>query len=320
MVEETKDSLVESAPVVDAPAALPDVTEATPETAPETAVADTVEASVVEQPKAASPRKPRTPKVKARKAKAVEVATTEAEAPAETPAAEPVAEAVDVPAAKAVTPKARKPRVVKVKPVKQAAKPAIKARPAKPPVAVAPAAAVKPAAKRPFTATPSVKKTSASQFKAPAPRKELFAMATTTTEITEKMTAAFKEAQEKAKAALEKSQAAFGDAGAFAKGNVEAVVESSKIFASGLQEMTKGYVEETKSAFEAMTADVKDLTTVKSPTEFFEKQSALLRKNFDAAVAASSKNSEAMLKLANEAFQPISTRVSLAVEKIKHAA
>ena len=49
-------------------------------------------------------------------------------------------------------------------------------------------------------------------------------------------------------------------------------------------------------------------------------QSALLRKNFDAAVAASSKNSEAMLKLVNEAFQPISTRVSLAVEKIKTAA
>ena len=45
-----------------------------------------------------------------------------------------------------------------------------------------------------------------------------------------------------------------------------------------------------------------------------------MRAHFDAAVAASSKNSEAMLKLANEAFQPISNRVSLAVEKIKHAA
>lgn len=312
MVEETKDGLVESAPVVDAPAALPEV----PEAAPETAVAKSVEAPVAEQPKAARPRKARAPKVSAPEAETVVAATTEAEAPAETP----VVEAVAAPVAKAVTPKARKPRVVKAKPVKQAAKPAIKASPAKPPVAVAPAAAVKPATKRPFTATPSVKKTSVSQFKAPAPRKELFAMATTTTEITEKMTAAFKDAQEKAKAALEKSQAAFGDAGAFAKGNVEAVVESSKILATGLQEMTKGYVEETKSAFEAMTADVKELTTVKSPTEFFEKQSALLRKNFDAAVAASSKNSEAMLKLANEAFQPISTRVSLAVEKIKHAA
>ncbi|MFZ5742596.1 MAG: phasin family protein [Pseudomonadota bacterium] len=136
---------------------------------------------------------------------------------------------------------------------------------------------------------------------------------TTPTEMTEKMQTAFKDAQEKAKAA-------FGDAGSFAKGNVEAMVESSKILATGLQEMTKGYVAETKSVVEAMTADVKELTSVKSPTEFFEKQSALMRKQFDALVATSSKNSEAMLKLANEAFQPISTRVSLAVEKIKHAA
>lgn len=313
MVEEAKDSPVEAAPVVEAPEVLPEA----PEAASEAVVAKPGEvapaaAAVIEQPKAARPRKARTPKVPAPKAETTAAATTEAVTPVVEVAATPVAEAIP--------PKVRKPKVVKVKPVKQAAKPAIKARPAKPPVAAAPAAAVKPAPKRPFTATSSVKKISASPIKAPAPRKELFAMATSTTEITEKMTAAFKEAQEKAKAALEKSQAAFGDAGTFAKGNVEAVVESSKILATGLQEMTKGYVEETKTAFETMTADVKELTTVKSPTEFFEKQSALLRKNFDAAVAASSKNSEAMLKLANEAFQPISTRVSLAVEKIKQAA
>jgi phasin family protein len=284
MVEETKESPETSAPVVDAPAALTDATEAVVNAAE----AEGVEPVLATKPKSSKPRKAK-------------------------PAVEPVAVAapVAVPAvAEPVAPKAVKPKAAKAKPIRQAPKPAAKVRQAKPIVA-APAAAVKPAAKRPFTATPSVKKTSAA-LKQTAPRKELFAMATTT-EMTEKMTAAFKDAQEKAKAA-------FGDAGEFAKGNVEAVVESSKILATGLQEMTKGYVAETKSAFEAMTADVKELTTVKSPTEFFEKQSALLRKNFDAAVAASSKNSEAMLKLANEAFQPISTRVSLAVEKIKKAA
>jgi phasin family protein len=183
--------------------------------------------------------------------------------------------------------------------------------------AVAPVPAVKPASKRPSTATPrakspSVKKLAGSKT-APAARKELFAMVTSPAEFTDKMQSALKDAQEKAKAA-------FGDAGSFAKGNVEAMVESTKILAAGLQDMTKGYVEETKSTIETMTADVKDLATVKSPTEFFEKQSALMRKNFDAAVAVSSKNSEAMLKLVNEAFQPISTRVSLAVEKMKTAA
>lgn len=293
MVEETKDGLAEAAPKVDEAVSVPDV--------PEIAVIKPAKPPL--QPAVEDVAKP----VKARKAK---IATIDA----------PVAEVAPAPA----TPKTEKSEAVakptKAKPVRMTPEKAVtKARRAKPPVAAAPAPAVKPASKRPFTATPSVKQTSAAPKATTAPKKELFAMATTT-EMTEKMSAAFKDAQEKAKAALEKSQAAFGDAGEFAKGNVEAVVESSKIFASGLQEMTKGYVAETKSVFETMTADVKELTTVKSPTEFFEKHSALMRKNFDAAVAASSKNSEALLKLANEAFQPISTRVSLAVEKMKQAA
>ena len=145
-------------------------------------------------------------------------------------------------------------------------------------------------------------------------------MNATTTEMTETSQTAMKEAAGKAKAALEKSQAALGDMGAFTKGNVEAVVESSKILATGLQEMTKSYAAETKTVVETMQAEIKELASVKSPTEFFEKQNALMRKQFDAAVAATSKNSEAMLKLVSEAFQPISNRVSLAVEKMKHAA
>ncbi|NLR73084.1 TIGR01841 family phasin [Novosphingobium sp. ERN07] len=293
MVEETKDGLAETTLKVDEAVPAPEV----PAVATKEPAQPPLQSAVEE---AAMP-------VKSPKAK---VAAVKAPA-AETPVAETAAVSVKPEAVAKST---------KAKPVRKIAeKPVTKARRAQPPVAAAPAPAVKPASKRPFTATPSVKQISAAPKATTAPKKELFAMATTT-EMTEKMSAAFKDAQEKAKAALEKGQAAFGDAGEFAKGNVEAVVESSKIFASGLQEMTKGYVAETKSVFETMTADVKDLTTVKSPTEFFEKQSALMRKNFDAAVAASSKNSEALLKLANEAFQPISTRVSLAVEKMKQAA
>lgn len=316
MVEETKDSPVQPAPLVDKAGALPEV--------PALAAAKTP-ASVMQE--AASP-------AKARKAK---VAT------APLPVVPPQAKAD-------VKPEANSPAAVEASakadatPVRKNAQvpPQVsKARPVQPRVAAAPVPAVKPALPHSSADQSRMNQTSAAaqtpimtpapaetpvQTPAPTPslvsatpKKELFAMATST-EMTDKMTAVFKDAQEKAKAALEKSQAAFGDVGEFAKGNVEAMVESTKILASGLQEMTKGYVAESKTALEAMTADVKDLTTVKSPTEFFEKQSALLRKNFDAAVAASSKNSEAMMKLASEAFQPISTRVSLAVEKVKHVA
>jgi hypothetical protein len=165
------------------------------------------------------------------------------------------------------------------------------------------------------------RKTAAASPRIAAPtQKDIFIMTATTTEMTETIQTAMKDAAEKAKAALEKSQAAFGDMGAFTKGNMEAVVESTKILATGLQEMSKSYVAETKTVVETMSAEIKDLASVKSPAEFFEKQNAMLRKQFDAAMAVSSKNSEAMLKLASEAFQPISNRVSLAVEKIKQAA
>lgn len=289
-----------------------------------------------------------------------EVSTVETAEPVQQPIeAAPIADAQPVTAAESKPVKTRKAKAAEpmetpialvaavAKPAKPVKAPKLPAKPVKAPTrivtpkktgkegrvaklpakAIAPEPAVKPASERPFTVTPSVKtsigkktngktpsvKPLVGSAKAPTSIKELFAMATTTADFTDKMQNAFKDAQEKAKAA-------FGDAGAFTKGNVEAMVASSKILASGLQDMTKGYVADTKTSFEAMTADVKDLASVKSPTEFFEKQSALLRKNFDAAVAANSKNSEAMLKLVNEAFQPISTRVSLAVEKIKHAA
>ena len=131
---------------------------------------------------------------------------------------------------------------------------------------------------------------------------------------------AFADIQGKAKEALEKSTAALGEANDFAKGNVEAVVESGKTLSAGLQDFGATFVAEARTAFEGLTADAKELAAAKSPTEFFQLQSALVRKQFDGAVAQASKSTEAWLKLANEAFAPISGRVTLAVEKVSKAA
>ena len=147
---------------------------------------------------------------------------------------------------------------------------------------------------------------------------------TTTTKKTEDLTAkiqtAVKDAQGRAKAAFEKGQAQLGQAGEFSKGNLEALVESGKILGQGLQALTQSYVEEVKSAFTTAQDDVKALTAVKSPSEFVELRREQLRRYFDNAVAYNSKNAEAVLKLANDAFQPLSNRVALAVEKVKQAA
>ncbi|WP_156842309.1 phasin family protein [Novosphingobium aquimarinum] len=127
------------------------------------------------------------------------------------------------------------------------------------------------------------------------------------------------EAQAKAKEAFEKTTGMFGDASEFAKGNVEAMMESGKIFSEGVQEMSTTLAAEGKAAFETMSADMKELAAVKSPTDFFKLQSEMMRKNFDSAVAYGSKNSEAMLKLMSDSMAPLSGRVSMAVEKVRQA-
>jgi hypothetical protein len=127
-------------------------------------------------------------------------------------------------------------------------------------------------------------------------------------------------AQAKAKGAVEKGTALFGEAGEFTKGNVESVVESGKVLATGLQSMGKEFVAEGRSAFATVTSDVKQIAAVKSPTELLKVQSEITRKNLDAAIALGSKNSEAVLKLASDVLAPISGRFSLAAEKVRKLA
>jgi len=139
-------------------------------------------------------------------------------------------------------------------------------------------------------------------------------------DVTAKMNDAVADLQERAKTAFDKSSALFADAGEFAKGNVEALVESGKVLATGLQDLGKTYVEEAKAGFETMTADVKELAAVASPADFFKLQAEIVRRNFDSAMAIGSKRSEELVKLANEAFAPVQNRVSVAIEKVKQAA
>ena len=271
----------------------------------------------VEAPDNASGVEAVTAPVEAPKAEVVAAPAPKAEviaAPVPAKAA-PVAKQV---VAKQVAPKKKVVAAKKPAPAKQAA-PAPVAKKAAKPVATKKIAAKKTALKKIVKAVAkpvAAKPTSIANFKDTIMTKTK----TTTEDFTAKISTAVADAQGKAKAAMEKSQTLLTEAGEFTKGNVEAIVASGKILAAGLQDMGKAYVAEGKTALETVTADVKELASVKSPTDFFKLQGEILRRNFDAAVATGSKNSEAVVKLANDAFAPLSTRVSLAVEKYKKAA
>lgn len=120
--------------------------------------------------------------------------------------------------------------------------------------------------------------------------------------------------------AVAKGKAYFADAGEFSKGNVEAMVESGKIAAKGLEKLGQDQAEFVRKSFEQSTAAFKSMAGVKSPTELMKLHSDYVRSSFDALVAQTSHQTEAMLKLAGEIAQPISNRFAVAAEKVKLAA
>lgn len=134
------------------------------------------------------------------------------------------------------------------------------------------------------------------------------------------MSDAVAEMQAKAQTAYDKGTTMVAEMTDLAKGNAEALVESGKILAAGMQDLGKSFAEDAKSSYETMTADFKEMAAIKSPTELFQLQGKIMRRNFDAMVAATSKGTEHGMKLANEAFAPLTARVNLAVEKLSKAA
>ena len=137
---------------------------------------------------------------------------------------------------------------------------------------------------------------------------------------TAKAQALFADYNDRTKLAVEKSTKLIEEANDFAKGNVEAIVESSKIAAKGMEALGQEAAEYSRKSFETATAALKTFATVKSPTELFKLQSDFFRTSFDSYVAEASKNTEAMLKLAGDAAQPLSSRFAVAAEKVKTAA
>nr|WP_315478116.1 phasin family protein [uncultured Sphingorhabdus sp.] len=145
-------------------------------------------------------------------------------------------------------------------------------------------------------------------------------MTDTVKATTEKATEFFADVRVKASEAAEKGKKFAAEAVEFNKANVEAVVEAGKIVAKGAQEMGKTNMEFAKKNFEDVQVAVKELTAVKSPTDFVKLQGEMARKGFDTAVAQGSKNTEAMVKLLSEMFQPISNRIAVTTELFKKAA
>jgi phasin family protein len=100
----------------------------------------------------------------------------------------------------------------------------------------------------------------------------------------------------------------------FSQGNVEAMVKSSQIMASGFQEMTKLMASHAQSSLDHTMSTFKAMTGVKSIKEVLDIQAAFARDSMEKAMTESGKLTEHSMKLAEQALAPISARVNAAVE------
>ncbi|WP_375291163.1 TIGR01841 family phasin [Qipengyuania sp.] len=145
-------------------------------------------------------------------------------------------------------------------------------------------------------------------------------MATTNTDFTAKLKDGAADMQTRLKTAYDKGTEMTKDVTEFHKNNLEAMVESGKVLAAGMQDMGRTALETVKSDAEVVTEDVKKMASVKNPTELFQLQGEIARRNLDTMVSRASKSAEAWMKLANESFAPLSSRASVAMDRIKTAA
>ena len=137
---------------------------------------------------------------------------------------------------------------------------------------------------------------------------------------TEKVQAVFGDLNDRAKTAMQKSSKFVEEMTDLTKGNVEAIVASSRVAAKGAETLGQEAVEYGKKSFETASATFKSFASVKSPSEFYQLQSDYAKTAFDSAITEASKVSEQLVKLTSEIFQPISTRYSVAMEKLKATA
>ncbi len=210
-------------------------------------------------------------------------------------------------AAKKAAPKKAAPKKVAAKkvPVKKAA-----------PKAATKKKAAKPAAKKSTKSTPKTKKTATPVAKI----KDTIMAKAKDTKFTDTAKDMAADVQTRVKTAAAKAGEFAGEMNEFNKENLEAVVESGKILFAGAQEMGRSNLDTGKTVVETVTADVKKVAGIKSPTELVQLQGELARRNLDAAISFGSKNTESWLKIYNDAFAPISSRVSVAAERLKKAA
>jgi phasin family protein len=125
----------------------------------------------------------------------------------------------------------------------------------------------------------------------------------------------FADANERSQELAKKSQKVAEELADLARANVEALVEAGRVAAEGARSIGQDVVAKQRDSVEQAADAIRALAEAKSPTEYLQLQGEFARASFDRAVAETSKLTESLVKLAGEAFQPLSNRATANAER-----
>lgn len=121
---------------------------------------------------------------------------------------------------------------------------------------------------------------------------------------------------QQANKAAETMMKAAEEAAEFGRGNVEAITKATQIYFTGVQDLGKQTFAVVQGLADHAMEGAKALSGVKSLQEAVQIQSNYARAAIEKSVSESAKLGEASLKLTEQAFAPITARMTLAAEKI----
>ncbi len=127
-------------------------------------------------------------------------------------------------------------------------------------------------------------------------------------------TASLEQAQAQLKQGYDRAMKTAEQFAKFHQGNLEALMKASQIFATGLQDITKHVAANAQASVEEGVSTFRALTTVKSLKEAIELQTKYAKSTMEKAMSESTKLTETSLKLAEQAYAPLTARVNAAVE------
>ena len=139
-------------------------------------------------------------------------------------------------------------------------------------------------------------------------------------QATEQFRGALNDANERGKVAIEKGARFVEELADLTRGNLEAFVASQKTAAKYVETLTQGAADYSRRSFEEASTALRSFSEAKSPTDMFRLQSDLARSAFDSMVSESARVSETVVKMTGEVAEPITSRYSVAAERLKAVA